>query len=425
MTTPAHGSDLSLRQLLTITSCFFVSMTDLKIGPVQVAEFLMLLLLTFYFSLELFGFKNLEFKLQDGLIVTFFATTAISAVYSLNTESFSIPSDANSILKQPGWISLARIIQLLVLFFCYKLIILECKKNPGMIDSCIKLYIYSGFLASLYGLLSFFLLSTTGINLGGAYGEFGYRLRAFYVEGGPYGLFAGSVILLLLARWNSGNFSPMRKNIILLCVGLSFLLAQSKSAFFALFLTILMSFLLRNPTYLIRHVKSFLFITALISIAAIYSGANEVFTRIINDQQSLIENPDLFAEDNNFAMGRIAGGIIVPQMIAENPVLGIGLGNYSLLRDTEKYNHFLPKVDLWDLHGLGLFGFTAEVGILGVLIFASFFLHRYICEFKSGDSVFHLAIAAYPVAALIFGVQPTFSYPWILLAISESISKNK
>lgn len=425
MTTIAHGSDLSLRQLLTITSCFFVSMTDLKVGPVQIAEFLMMLLLTFYVSLELFNFKNIDFKLQDGLITIFFATAATSAVYALNTESFSIPSDANSILKHPGWISLARMIQLLVLFFCYKLIIIECQKTPGMVDLCIKIYIYSGFFSALYGLISFALLSTTGFNLGGAYGEFGYRLRAFYVEGGPYGLFTGSVILLLLARWNTGDFSPTRKKAILLCVALSFFLAQSKSAFFALFLTIFMSFLLRNPTYLIKHFKSFLFVAALISAAAIYSGANGILTRIINDQQSLIENPELFADDNNFAMGRIAGGIIVPQMIAENPIIGIGLGNYSLLRDSEKYNPFLPKVDLWDLHGLGLFGFTAEVGILGTLVFSSFFLLRYFREFKSDGSVFELAISAYPVAALIFGVQPTFSYPWILLAISESMSKNK
>jgi hypothetical protein len=400
-------------------------MTDLKIGPVQIAELLVLLLLTIYFSLELFGLKNIKPNTQDTLITIFLAAAAISAVYSLNTEIFSIPSDASSILKQPGWISLARIIQILVLFFCYKIIILECKKTPGMVDYCAKIYIYSGFLASLYGLLSFFFLTATGINLGGAYGEFGYRLRAFYVEGGPYGLFAGSVILLLLARWNTGNFSPTRKKVILLCVGLSFFLAQSKSAFFALFLTILMSFLLRNPGYLIKHFKTFLTISILISVAAIYSGANEIFSRIINDQQSLIENPDLFAEDNNFAMGRIAGGIIVPQMIAENPIIGVGLGNYSLLRDSDKYNLFLPRVDQWDLHGLGLFGFTAEVGILGVLIFSAFFLLRYIQEFKSGGSVFELAISAYPIAALIFGVQPTFSYPWILLAISESISKNK
>lgn len=419
-----YGFGLSIRQLLAISSCFFVSMTDIKIGALQVAEFVTLLLLALYISSEFIRIKIQKFVLQDWLMMLFISTVAISSIYALNTEVFAIPSDAGSILKSPGWISFSRIIQMLALFVCYKLIIAECKKNSSMLDICANVYIYSGFVASLYGLFSYFFLVTIGFDMGGAYGEYGYRLRAFYVEGGPYGLFSGSVLLLILARWNSGSIPSARQKFIFFCVALSFLLAQSKSAFFALFLALSMSFLLRNPTYLIRNFKIFLLVTGVISITAIYSGAGDVFNRLMSDRQSLIESPDLFVGDHNYAMGRIAAGIIVPQMISENPVLGIGLGNYSLLRDADKYNLFLPRVDMWDLHGLGLLGLTAEVGVLGILFLSAFFLLRYIRELKSGGSVFFLAISAYPLAALLFGVQPTFSYPWILLALSESFAKS-
>ncbi|MGV0984417.1 MAG: O-antigen ligase family protein [Limnohabitans sp.] len=294
-----------------------------------------------------------------------------------------------------------------------------------MLSICIRCYVYSGFLAAFYGLLSYFFMFFWGIEFGGAYGEYGVRLRGFYVEGGPYGLFAGTVILVLINVWNYNIFLKSEKKLIFVIVAASFFLAQSKSSFFAFFVVILLSFISSNTQYFTKNIFQLFSFSIFIVLIIFYSGVDDVIERLYRDKALLIENADYFSEDTNYIMGRVAGSVIVPEMILKNPWLGVGIGNYSLLRDSEKYNRYLPKVDMWDLHGLGLFGFAAEVGFLGVLFFLTFFFMRYFHELKKGKDIYCLAMAAYPMAALIFGVQPTFSYPWILLAISESIAKNK
>ena len=59
--------------------------------------------------------------------------------------------------------------------------------------------------------------------------------------------------------------------------------------------------------------------------------------------------------DRNYVMGRVTGALIVPRMIAAHPIGGIGLGNYSLMRNDPEYprdfprwtNGILPEWDWW------------------------------------------------------------------------------
>ena len=43
------------------------------------------------------------------------------------------------------------------------------------------------------------------------------------------------------------------------------------------------------------------------------------------------------AKDGNFVSGRVAGAFIVPKMVEEHPVVGVGWGNYGLVRDAPEY----------------------------------------------------------------------------------------
>ena len=60
---------------------------------------------------------------------------------------------------------------------------------------------------------------------------------------------------------------------------------------------------------------------------------------------------------------------LVPRMIIMNPIFGIGIGNYSLVRNDPKYLKGLPVYYQWDQHSLGLIGYLPEFGIPLFLLF--------------------------------------------------------
>src|SRR5207248_6892536 len=100
-------------------------------------------------------------------------------------------------------------------------------------------------------------------------------------------------------------------------------------------------------------------VLALMGIFLLRARINSYTRLYSNFAEALVVRP----EDPNLVMGRISGTLIVPRMIGVHPVLGIGLGNYSLMRNDPDYLQGLPSVEKWDLPGLGLVGSTAELGI--------------------------------------------------------------
>jgi hypothetical protein len=119
-------------------------------------------------------------------------------------------------------------------------------------------------------------------------------------------------------------------------------------------------------------------------------------------------------------MGRIVGAIIVPRMIAAHPLAGIGIGNYSLMRNDPEYLQGLPTVTDWDLPGLGLAGSSAELGIpLTVFLLAMLFKPLRQARRAASPVAVMLAASFQPIATLA-GVNLNFFYPWLITALALS-----
>ena len=68
-------------------------------------------------------------------------------------------------------------------------------------------------------------------------------------------------------------------------------------------------------------------------------------------------------EDDNFVYGRLAGAFVVPKMIYAHPFVGVGWGNYGLVRNAPEYRGAAVFVKNEDEPGLGIVGMAAELGL--------------------------------------------------------------
>jgi hypothetical protein len=122
--------------------------------------------------------------------------------------------------------------------------------------------------------------------------------------------------------------------------------------------------------------------------------------------------------DPNYVMGRVTGALIVPRMIVAHPVGGIGLGNYSLMRNDPDYLQGLPAVDEWDLPGMGLLGVAAELGAPLALFLLGVLLRPFWRALRRRDNLSLAVAAAFQPVAILFGVNLNFFYPWLITAFA-------
>ena len=155
-----------------------------------------------------------------------------------------------------------------------------------------------------------------------------------------------------------------------------------------------------------------------ISIGAfISSPLNEQIKDYVSLMQNVEEASQQRANDSALVMGRVAGSYIVRQMIADRPILGIGIGNYSLVRNNPAYRGALPEVDGWDLTGLGFLGYVAEFGLPLSIVFIVLLGRPVYHAWRKRAPGVLLAIVLFQPIAHGLGAQVTFFYPWILSAV--------
>ena len=121
---PVTRQRIVFRQLSLATAFVFAeaalsSLTDVKLGPFQLAEIMGMVMLPFAFwdisrwreqrAGRLVGWHPWLFALCVAVMV-------VGAVAAYHREAFVIPVDATSFAKQPGWISFSRLVQFLLAF---------------------------------------------------------------------------------------------------------------------------------------------------------------------------------------------------------------------------------------------------------------------------------------------------------------------
>jgi len=100
-----------------------------------------------------------------------------------------------------------------------------------------------------------------------------------------------------------------------------------------------------------------------------------------------------------------------------NPIFGIGIGNYSLVRNDPKYLKGLPVYYKWDQHSLGLIGYLPEFGIPLFLLFIYLLFKPVYWSLKIKPRGLIFVLASTQLVIHIVGAQITFLYPWLVSAI--------
>lgn len=390
---------------IVIVLCF--QATDIKIYDIKLPELIMILILPFLFK----GLKIDIFTLSFALVFTFLLVTSL--IISSQTV-FYLDLSKIGFNKQPYLISISRYIELLscisFLIFCRKGI-LHFKSLGFSISFFISKFIrYNSYFGFVYVILIFpILLNLLKIEDSVVYyTQFGYfpRLKGLHFEGGPLGLMFAFIFSLCLIT-KKGNL--FEKTIFISVVAL----AQSKSGLMLIILCLLMKFFFIFKSGFLNQLVIGIIVLTIGSISLYHIG--DLYVKEFKLVQYKMRS---HSNDNNLLLGRIPATMsIIPNMVKNNPIFGIGLGNYSLVRNDPRYRDNFPYMEEWDLSGLGgVVTLLAEGGVF-FLILLLFIYYRLIIYCKK-ISTNNMQIGLLFIITLLLGVQLTFIYPWLSLILA-------
>jgi hypothetical protein len=286
------------------------------------------------------------------------------------------------------------------------------RRRPALFRLALDAYVWAGALSACSSIAAWMLAKTVGFRSFFVYGA-DQRVRGFFNEGGPYGIFLVSVavVVLLRAHFFAPVFPALRWPVLgVLTAALA--LSQSKAAL--LVATGLCGVAVWFAGRRLQKVAVAL-VCALVLTTALSLFGGKVFGYFyayLNLEEAMAYRPD----DPSLIMGRIAASVIVPRMIAAHPVLGIGVGNYSLMRNDPEYLQSLPPVSEWDLPGMGLFGSAAEFGIPLTLFLLALLLRPLSLTRTMGRPAVVALAASFQPLAFLLGVNLNFFYPWLVAA---------
>ena len=344
----------------------------------------------------------------SGYLVFLILCVAVSAL-ALRLP-FYAPPDI-SVLKQPGWLSLARIFELCLVIGFMLVVARTASVRPRLLRLGMDVYVWAGACGAALSIAGWLLKTTAGVSTFLVYG-YEDRVRGFFNEGGPYGMYVLSVavVALLRARVVPGGSAAA----VIAPLAAALLLSGSKSGLLAAFGLGLFAIAVVGSR---RRRIAMLGVSSVLMVAFVLLFQGRVygyFWSYFNFDEALVYRPG----DPSLIMGRIAAAIVVPRMIAAHPMLGIGAGNYSLMRNDPEYRQGLPPVDEWDLPGTGLLGTAAELGV-PLTLFLIWLLLRPIGAARRRKAPAIVAVAAaFPAMAFLLGVNLNFFYPWLVGAFA-------
>ncbi|MET3978621.1 hypothetical protein ABIB62_001190 [Mucilaginibacter sp. UYP25] len=401
--------------VLLCTVC--LQLPDLKIAGLQLAEIIMLALFPFFLK------KNLKSKTTIYFILYYVAFFLKTLIFNYFTD-FYINDQELTFIKHPGFISLARLIEMFacVTFCGFIASVFSNAKDPYNLLKTVlfvQMFIMGTIFISVYLLYAARLLSTTDyenlIVYDASQGDGIYRLKGFFVEGGPFGLFYAFLFTICIAFYKKLNLTPWYLVISLLLI----ILAQSKAGYMLVLLNAGV-FLITKVNALFKNLGAKIVLSILI-IAALTAGTISVFKIYINSLSEIEQRAAFFGPgeiDPNFMMGRISATVIVPNMLKSNVVKGIGWGNYPLTRNNPAYRDFMPEipVSMWDATGFGgITDMLIEAGLVFFLIYIILYIRISKLIRQNLQQPNYLILAL--VGPLLLGVSIYFFYTWFLLGV--------
>lgn len=385
-----------------------------KIGDLQVLEILQAVCLAM--AVPVFVVRGLKVPLSGlwrdvgGRYLMLLCLCAALSLASLRLPFYTPPGV--SMLKQPLWISLSRIFELFLVAFFMLRATRTLRLRPALFRVALDAYVWAGTVSACVSIAAWALVKTAGIETFAVYGP-DQRVRGFFNEGGPYGIFLVSVAVVLLLRTRIFRpLYPSLRAVVLAVLAAALVLSQSKAG-------LLVALGLCGVAALFSGSRlqkiALACVCALVLTAALSLFGGKVFGYFyayLNLEEAMAYRPD----DPSLIMGRIAASLIVPRMIAAHPVLGIGVGNYSLMRNDPEYLQNLPPVSGWDLPGMGLLGSAAEFGVPLTLFLLALLLRPLALSRKAAQPAVIAVAASFQPLAFLLGVNLNFFYPWLVAA---------
>ena len=299
----------------------------------------------------------------------FLALTSLFAVAAIRLR-FYAPSSI-SLLKFPIVLSISRILEIALAVYFLLAIADTLRTRPKLLKGALTAYGAIGIVSAIASLLALAIFMSTGSNALFV-SPLDHRARGFFNEGGPYGLFLVSVLIVLsLKRRLFPPASPIGTRAALALIWVVLFLSASKAGLLAAIVCGLAT-LATSAGRRRRTLAVLILPIACLGFLALFQFALRGYVRsYVGFDETVLFRPT----DRNLIMGRIVAAFIIPRMISAHPILGIGIGNYSLMRNDPDYLKGLPFVDDWDLPGLGLISDAAELGVPLTLFLAVLLLY--------------------------------------------------
>lgn len=399
-----------MNQLFAMAICFLCGFTDVKIADVQIAE--VAIIMAFFLSLLIP--ENRLALVGPPVIVNFVPKFSIllmlliaGSILSLRLQFF--PIIGTGALKQPPYASLIRVIEVALSISSMFYVALSVRNRSDNLHKFLAAYVWAALIGSMWGIVSL-ALSFGGLELPGVTPGTIPRICGFFVEGGPFGVYLVGAIIVQIVRGHYLGYISRRTFLVQSAILIVALLGTQSKAAVALIGAATIVFLVKT-----RHFRLVVLMGIAMAPVAftsnLISGVEGYYHNYANYYRAAAERP----EDTSLIAGRLAAAVLLPRIVAEHPILGVGLGNYALVRNDPAILRGLPYLSIWDAPGLGLFGYLAELGIPLTLFVLWLYAYPLLQAWRSRPWI--VLLCSYPLLAALFGVQLNFAYPWIIAGI--------
>lgn len=408
---------------LILLSASLASTIVLKIANVQLLE--LIYLADLMFILWIFAKERLRatiFRPYFNIAIyygIFMVAAVLLSVLALRQNFY--PFREVAFLKQPLLMTLSRVGELVLDVFYMLYLANVYRQSEKLCILGMKTYYWVGMASTAYSIVSYPLNILYGWNLGTYFEE--HRMRGFYNEGGPYGVYLITVLVVgaIMRRrnWLTRGQQWWGVAVCLCCMVLS----QSKSA-----LSFLPVMLLIDG-YIVLPRKGRLIVAAGFVLGIAVAIGTVDFGHLLENYELVASRyrilSRLKSKDVNFVVGRVAGAVMTPRMIAQHPLAGIGWGNYGLVRDDPEYRRGAAfTLDENDMAALGEVDYIVDLGIPLWLYLTWVELRpfRYLLRRRANIMVLNLALTL-PLSVL-FGAHLNLTYQWVVGGFALGIGYN-
>jgi hypothetical protein len=386
----------------------------LKVGDIQIlecifaADFLLLALLCVSHGMRLSVFRPfLTIARSYGI---FLVLAFVLSLFSLQQNFFN-----NGGLKAPIVVTVARMAELFLDAFYMLYLAVLYREDEKLCLFGAKVYYWTGIAGCVYSFatLPLNLLAATQL---GTYGDH-HRFRGFNNEGGGFGVYLLSVIVLACVMRRRGWLSRVQFRTGMAVLGVGFFGSQSKSAYFALLALGVIGLAWFLDGW--RRWAVFGGLVATLMAMGSVIGIQEQIEQYRRGAEQYQTLSNLRAHDGNFVMGRVAGAVLAPRMIAARPLLGIGWGNYPLVRDDAVYRQGTAfSIASVDAPNLGVIDYIVELGFPLWMYLVWIELKPVLMLRRRGVDAWLIALALIQPVSNWTGAHLNLMHPWVVVAFA-------